>query len=222
MSSKELSVLQELSTAKVKPPKDVISKLGVANSANYAVNGYTSPPPLVQKFSNVAEESTEPNAAMVQPEPTQETTVVPAAPQPKTTEKFGYNLVGAIPSGYGPANACGNCVHDDYGSCKLHAFPNHYHYTCGDFEIKPVKNNYELFEKPKEAKPLEGDTLSKAAEDYEPILEKFSDGDLASEVLDVVVQRFSARSAYADEFLKLRYRRAYQSKHGNLDNAFLE
>jgi hypothetical protein len=225
MSSNELNVLRELSTTNVKPPKDVISNLGVANSTNYDTRRATTlAPAQTQKFSNVEPES-QPPAPTTEVKSQPKVTVTTPA---KEVEKFGYNLVGAIPNGYGPAQACGNCAYDDYGGCKLHSFPNHHLYSCGDFELKPVKTT-EYFEKPKEAQSLEpletgskDSSISKAAEAYEPILEKFSDGDLASEALDVVVQRFSTRSAYADEFLKLRYRRAYESKHGNLDNAFLE
>jgi hypothetical protein len=196
-------------------------------------NRISSPTPT-QKYTNpVAEEA--PPVVVAVPEPAvipevKEvfSKVEPVAPQEdKKVQRFGYGVVGDVPPGFKAAASCMNCKYANYDVCTLCNFPIALNYTCDDFEVIKVEKP-EVYSKPaeevKEPEPEPQPELSpidKAVAEYEQVLSMFADGDVASSALDKVVERFSNRSEYADAFLRLKYRRFYEDRHGSLEGAFL-
>lgn len=192
-------------------------------------NRISSPTPTERYTNPPMEESVE---QVVVPEPTVvvETKEVfskvePVAPQEeKKVQRFGYGVVGDVPPGYKAAASCMNCKHSNYDTCTLCNFPIALNYSCDDFEVIEV-HKPETYSKPAANSVPEPEvtlsSLDKAVSDYEQVLSLFADGDVASSALDKVVERFSNRSEYADAFLRLKYRRIYEDKHGSLEGAFL-
>lgn len=158
-----------------------------------------------------------------------EVTVVAEKPKEvKRTEKFTYGVVGSVPPGYKAAVACVNCKHFDSwnGICQCCNFPCASNYSCDKFELIGAPNTEEGDETEKYSqsatvKEPQLSLLDQAVVDYEVVLSSLADGDVASVALNKVVERFSKRSDYADAFLKLKYRRLYEDKHGNLEGAFV-
>jgi hypothetical protein len=191
---------------------------------------FTNPP--VEKEAEVSDiKESEPAATEELKEAEPE--VPNVTPNQVGTQKFGYmyGVVGEVPKGYKAAAACCNCKYSD-GYCTKYNFPIAGNYSCDDFEVIPVPEMYSNkmvdLEEPASAtivtdKMTEVDLspLDQALVLYESVLSTLADGDLAGDVLNKVVERFSNRSEYADAFLRLKYRRAYEDKHGSLEGAFL-
>lgn len=146
-------------------------------------------------------------------------------------QKFSYmhGVVGEVPKGYKAGRVCYNCKNRESVAdvCMVYNFPIAANYGCDDFEL--IEYSFETYTN----KGVESNTetsivaasnledLDQAVVMYEPILQVLSDQELAGIALNKVTERFSSRSDYADAYLRLKYRRAYESKHGNLEGAFL-
>lgn len=209
----------------------------MAPPAPSMVNNRISSPTPTQKYTNpVTEEAPPVVVATPEPEPvvTPEvkqvkevfSKVESVAPQEeKKVQRFGYGVVGDVPPGFKAAASCCNCKHSNFEVCSAFNFPITFNYTCDSFEIIKVEKP-ETYSKPaevvKEPEPQpELSPIDKAVTDYDSVLSLFADGDIASSALSKVVERFSNRSEYADAFLRLKYRRFYEDRHGSLEGAFL-
>lgn len=246
----DTTFLRDFSALPAKPVTDQLTRLSGSYADTDARPSRTMPLPVsnrtsavvsstpTQKYSNAVSEA--PPAPKVEevPAPPEPEVVVSKEPEPvetkevvveepKKVEKFTYGVVGAVPPGYKAAESCTNCKY--YGIawsvCQKCNFPCAPNYTCSDFELVGQPEMEEDTEKYSKAvsdqKELELSPIDKAVVDYESVLSLLVDGDVASVALNKVVERFSNRSDYADAFLKLKYRRLYEDKHGNLEGAFL-
>lgn len=191
-----------------------------------------------ERFSNP------PASTAVEPTPTEESTVKEAPkesmeePKTKSTsaQKFSYmyGVVGEVPKGYKAAAACYNCKHRESIAdiCMKYNFPVASNYGCESFEVIPPPEMYSNQVAEPEPAPeqsvnsntateVELSPLDQALVTYESVLSTLADQEIAGSVLNRVTERFSNRSDYADAYLKLKYRRAYEDKHGSLEGAFL-
>lgn len=133
--------------------------------------------------------------------------------------------------------------------CSKHEFPCSRHYTCDDFKsyrqqleeekekVLAVQTLSSLDVTPL-AKPSVGvtseelpqtlanlgfndSTVKQLYEQYENIICRFADGELATKVLVLTSQRFANRSEYSDAFLEFQYRKAYKKHYGSLEDAYI-
>lgn len=163
-----------------------------------------------------------------------------------------YNHQGDVPPGFRAASSCTNCVffiwweyeHEHF--CNKYDFPCTPNYTCDDFkskrqaeeedykkEIERAKEQLLLSEQQEteveavveaedQQKELYTDEVQELIEEYKEVIQKFSDGALAGEVLTLTKSRFNKRSIFADAFLDMHYRNEYKRQNGTLDGAFTE
>jgi hypothetical protein len=225
--------LSEFSTQPAKPPENVLTPL----SGSYEDAAVRTPPaPVatpsvttkqpVETYSKPDVIEEEPEAPKAEPETIViEPEVNKVTADKQQTQKFSYGVVGDVPPGFKAAASCCNCKHSNFDVCSAFNFPINFNYTCDSFEIIKVETEVfsNVIEEPKVEAPPEPEltSLEKAVQDYDSVLSTFADGDVAHEALNKVVERFTNRSEYADAFLKLRYRRFYEDKHGNLQDAFV-
>ena len=243
----DINFLRDFSAQPAKPVEDQLTKLsGSFSDSNVSGRSTTQMPApskelpkrlvsngTTQRFTNTnveaapvqpkAEVSVEPPQPVVTPK--QDTVNQVTANQ--VTQKFSYGVVGDVPPGFKAAVACANCKYQGFDRCTKYNFPLSFNYSCDSFEVIKVEteeedsSQVEMYTKepPREEQLT---PLDKAVLDYDAVLTTFADGDIASAALNKVIERFTNRSEYADAFLKLRYRRFYEDKHGNLEGAYLE
>jgi hypothetical protein len=184
-----------------------------------------------------AEPEPEPEAeAEPEPEPEPE-----ADEEPKEVAKQKFSAhQGDVPPGFKVSVSCANCAYFicwDYEQdhfCRKHDFPCAANYTCNDFKSKREADeeaHQRFIEEVSEAREVFADAAASASEeatepenqeDYQSVLQKFSDATLADEVLTLTQSRFSKRSIYADAFLDMHYRSEYKRRNGTLKGAFIE
>jgi hypothetical protein len=244
----DITFLRDFSAQPAKPVKQDLATLSASYAYSDAKSSGSTPLPVqarsysnvkspapAQKYSNVSvdDKQVEVDSAVdtiaeeSSPEVKEETTDIKEEPV-KSIEKFAHGVVGDVPPGYKAAQACCNCNYQSVANftCTKHNFPVTYNYTCDDFKMlgsDTEKYSNQLVETVQEVNhdELELSPLDKVVADYEVVLSTFADGELASLALDKVVNRFSNRSDYADAFLRLKYRRFYEDKHGSLEGAFV-
>lgn len=159
-----------------------------------------------------------------------------------------YSHQGDVPPGFKAASSCTNCTyfiwweyeHEHF--CSKYDFPCTPNYTCDDFKSKReaeeeanerLRQQLLLSEQQEseeevvtavesDKKEVYTDDVQDLIDEYKEVIQKFSDGALAGEILTLTKSRFNKRSIFADAFLDMHYRNEYKRRNGTLEGAFIE